>query len=181
MMGSGAAKTAAALSWTDQQGIAARLAAEVRLGGVPQILVAISRGGPVPAVMPSHHVEVRDLRVLTVVHTADDGVHAAKTGTRCVCRPQTLGDLGGVDVLLADDIAGSGKTLAAARAPVAARAPAGTRSVALAANAANGPAIAPEIPTTSGCSREPRSCSPGSVRRRRRQDRTGSVCQPCRR
>ncbi len=35
--------------------------------------MAISRGGLVPAVMLSHYLDVRDLRVLTVVHTVDDG------------------------------------------------------------------------------------------------------------
>ena len=134
------------LSWTDLQGSVERVAGEIRLGGVPQILVAISRGGLVPAVMLSHLLGVRDVRVLTIIHTVDDQVYAAKTAAARVCRPETVGVLEGSDVLLVDDIVGSGKTLAVARADVAAHSPGRIRSVALAANSARWPDDQPGRP-----------------------------------
>jgi hypothetical protein len=127
------------LSWPDLQEIVERVASEIRHGGVPQILVAISRGGLVPAVMLSHLLDVRDVRALTIIHTVDDQVYAAKTATVQVCQPETLGVLEGSDVLLVDDIVGTGKTLAVARADVAAHGPGRIRSVALTANAAKWP------------------------------------------
>jgi hypothetical protein len=85
-----AAREITEMTWPDLQRIITRIADEIRSGGTPQILVAISRGGLVPAVMLSHLLDVRDLRVLTISHTVDDQVYAAKTGTPRVRRPETL-------------------------------------------------------------------------------------------
>jgi hypoxanthine phosphoribosyltransferase len=134
------------LSWPDLQEIVTQVASEIRLGGVPQILIAISRGGLVPAVILSHLLDVRDVRVLTIIHTVDDQVYAAKTATAQVCRPETLGVLDGADVLLVDDIVGSGKTLAAACTDVTAHGPGRIRSAALTANAARWPDDRPGRP-----------------------------------
>ncbi|MFD0576173.1 phosphoribosyltransferase family protein [Dactylosporangium darangshiense] len=45
-----------------------------------------------------------------MVHTASDEIDAAKTAAPAVFNPSSLGDLTGLDVLVVDDIAGSGDT-----------------------------------------------------------------------
>jgi uncharacterized protein len=46
-----------------------------------------------------------------ITHTTADGVGAAKTEQPVIYRPDTLGDLDGLDVLVVDDIAGTGDTV----------------------------------------------------------------------
>jgi hypothetical protein len=82
--------------------------------GAPQTVVAVLRGGAVPAVWLSHRLGLRDVRVVEVVHTVDDSVHAAKIPEPAAVNPASLGDLSGRDVLVVDDIAGTGQTIAAA-------------------------------------------------------------------
>ncbi|WP_152363216.1 phosphoribosyltransferase [Microlunatus speluncae] len=79
----------------------------------PQTLVAVLRGGAVPAVLLAHRLGLRDLRTIEVTHTANDGRHAAKTPTPVVVNAESLGDLAGHDVVIVDDVAGTGHTLAA--------------------------------------------------------------------
>jgi hypothetical protein len=141
-----AAREITEMTWPDLQRIITRIADEIRSGGTPQILVAISRGGLVPAVMLSHLLDVRDLRVLTISHTVDDQVYAAKTGTPRVRRPETLGAIDGTDVLVVDDIVGSGKTLSIARTELATHHPGRIRTMALTANAAKWPPSQPGRP-----------------------------------
>lgn len=88
------------------------LTERVSTGGLPQTVVGIMRGGTVPAVWLAHRLGIRDVRAVEVVRTTGDGVNADKNPLPDVRNPASLGDLWDLDVLLVDDIAGSGVTLA---------------------------------------------------------------------
>ena len=98
-------------TWADVSVTVETLAGQVRADRMPDVLVGVLRGGIVPAVLFSHLLGVREVRAVEVVHTLDDTVNADKSGTPHVVNAATLADLTGMDVLLVDDIAGSGDTL----------------------------------------------------------------------
>ncbi|MFG3429500.1 phosphoribosyltransferase [Streptomyces californicus] len=125
------------LTW-DDIGVATRdLAEEVSAGGIPHTVVGIVRGGLIPAVWLAHRLGVRDVRTIEVTRTTGDGIHAAKTPLPSVRHPGSLGDLTGLDVLLVDDIAGSGATLAHTAGLVRNLGPARVRTAVLCVNRAN--------------------------------------------
>jgi hypoxanthine phosphoribosyltransferase len=100
------------LTWDDLGAATQALAEQVTAGGVPQAVVGIVRGGVIPAVWLAHRLGIRDVRTIEVTRTISDGINAAKTTLPTARNPASLGDLTGLDVLLVDDIAGSGATLA---------------------------------------------------------------------
>jgi hypoxanthine phosphoribosyltransferase len=102
------------LSWADIHAACACLAGEIRGGGLPDVVVGVSRGGLVPAVLVSHLLGLRDLRTLAITRTCSDTVGAAKLSAPAVRYPASLGSLQDLDVLVIDDVAGSGETIAAA-------------------------------------------------------------------
>lgn len=102
------------LTWEQIRGLVSRIADQAGLDGAPQTLVMVLRGGAVPAVWLSHRLGLRDVRAVEVVHTVADGANAAKTPDPAAANPASLGDLTGKDVLVVDDVAGTGQTLAAA-------------------------------------------------------------------
>lgn len=99
------------LTWPDVVETVDAIAGQVRTDRLPDVLVGVLRGGIVPAVLLSHQLGVRELRAVEVAHTLDDSINADKFGAPQVMNPASLGDLTGQDVLLVDDIAGSGDTL----------------------------------------------------------------------
>ncbi|MGC0314883.1 phosphoribosyltransferase [Kitasatospora acidiphila] len=100
------------LAWEDIGAATRALAEQAEAAGVPQVVVGIVRGGMIPAVWLAHRLGIRDVRSVEVTHTTSDGVNAAKTRLPTTRNTASLGDLAGLDVLLVDDIAGSGATLA---------------------------------------------------------------------
>ena len=102
------------LAWTTMQELVGQIAEQVSRDGTPQTLVGVLRGGAVPAVWLAHRLGLRDVRAVEVVHTLDDSTNAAKTPEPAAQNPASLGDLTGRDVLVVDDVAGSGETLASA-------------------------------------------------------------------
>lgn len=116
-----------ALSWQDVEAILGRLAEEVRADAVPQRLIAVARGGLVPAVLLSHRLGVRQLDVVHAATTIDDRPNAEKVGVTL----RLPADTGATDqsALIVEDIVGSGRTL---RAVVAALANVGIRADVLA-------------------------------------------------
>jgi hypoxanthine phosphoribosyltransferase len=90
-----------------------RIASAIRQGGTPQTVVAVVRGGMVPAVLLAHRLGTRDVRAVEVTHTIDDSTNAAKTAHPRARNTASLGDLSGRDVLVVDDVVGTGDTLAA--------------------------------------------------------------------
>ena len=100
------------MTWEDIDSATRTLAEQVEVAGVPQVLVGIVRGGMIPTVWLAHRLGVRDVRCIEVTRTTSDGINAAKTTLPTARNPASLGDLTGLNVLLVDDIAGSGATLA---------------------------------------------------------------------
>jgi hypothetical protein len=100
------------MAWEDIDAATRTLAEQVEAAGVPQVLVGIVRGGMIPAVWLAHRLGARDVRSIEVTRTTSDGINSPKTTLPTTRNPTSLGDLAGMDVLLVDDIAGSGATLA---------------------------------------------------------------------
>jgi hypoxanthine phosphoribosyltransferase len=123
------------LSWQDLTEIIVRLDHLVQQNGKPTTLVALQRGGLVPAVMLAHRFEVRNLLSLDLRSTIDDSVNAKKTQPRL--HHASLPPLDTEDVLLVDDIAGTGKTLRFAQRLVSDHSPARLRSLVCLVNRLN--------------------------------------------
>ncbi|MDQ2811186.1 MAG: purine phosphoribosyltransferase [Actinomycetota bacterium] len=102
------------LTWPQMQELVGQIADRASRDGAPQTVVAVLRGGAVPAVLLSHRLGLRDVRAVEVIHTLDDSVHSAKIPEPLAVNPASLGDLSGRDVLVIDDVAGTGQTIAAA-------------------------------------------------------------------
>lgn len=99
------------LTWSHTEELTHQLVAQADGDGLPETVVGIMRGGMIPAVMIAHQLGIRDVRTIEVTHTASDSINAAKTSAPACKNPASIGDLAGRDVLLVDDIAGSGATL----------------------------------------------------------------------
>ncbi len=102
------------LSWAEFTAITDHLAQAIRADGRPDVMVGILRGGIIPAVRLSHVLGLRDVRALDVTHTTADGVNAAKTPRPALRNSSSIGEVAGLDVLLVDDVAGTGETIAIA-------------------------------------------------------------------
>ncbi|SRR6266545_2094626 len=109
-----AADLGACFGWPDIEAIAGELAAMTACGGMPDTVVGILRGGMVPAVILAHLLGLRDIRAIEITHTAADGPLAAKTPRPVLRNPASLGEVMGLDVVVVDDVAGTGDTIAAA-------------------------------------------------------------------
>jgi uncharacterized protein len=125
------------LDWVALAAIAERVAGLARAGGVPDVVVGVARNGLVPAVIICHALGVRDLRSVHVTRTVADGADAGKTPEPVHRNIASLGDLTGADVLIVDDIAGSGATLRDVAGLVRAQGPATVRTAACVVNRAN--------------------------------------------
>lgn len=102
------------LDWPALSALVDGLADAVSADGPPDVVVGVLRGGMVPAVLLAHALGLRDVRAVDVTHTAFEGVDAAKTPRPTVRNAHSLGDLHGLDVLIVDDVAGKGETIATA-------------------------------------------------------------------
>src|SRR4051812_43237804 len=70
---------AVSLAWENVHDLIVGLARRAAADGVPDVVVAIQRGGLVPGVMLSHLLQVRSLVVFNIRRTIHDGVAAPKT------------------------------------------------------------------------------------------------------
>lgn len=104
------------------------------------MIVGVLRGGAVPAVTLAHALGLRTVRGVEVTHTTQDGPHAGKTPSPVAVNASSLGDLAGLDVLIVDDVAGTGDTLEVTARLVAASGAAAIRTAVWVLNEANWPA-----------------------------------------
>lgn len=125
------------MTWNDLAAVTERLAIEVAADGGPDVMVGVLRGGMVPTVLIAHQLGVRAVRALEVTRTLADGVDAAKSAEPVVANVGSLGALDGADVVLVDDVAGSGDTLYAAAAQVRLAGPSRLRTLVYAVNEVN--------------------------------------------
>lgn len=125
------------LTWDDIGTATRTLAEQVAAAGTPQAVVGIVRGGMIPAAWIAHRLGIRDVRTVEVTRTTSDGINPAKTTLPVARNPASLGDLTGLDVLLVDDIAGSGETLAYTVRMIRELRPLRVRTAVLAVNRAN--------------------------------------------
>ncbi len=137
---------AVTMSWDELTSLTGRIANEVTADGVPDILIGILRGGMIPAVMLAHALGSRQVRAVEVTHTAASGVNAAKT-----CRPllrnlASAGDVCGRDVLITDDVAGTGETAAYTADLMRLLGAARVRTAVWAVNEANWPTVSQVTP-----------------------------------
>lgn len=132
-------QTVVALDWESMRTLTGNLADLVSVHRRPDVIVGIVRGGMVPAVMLAHRLGVRDVRALALTHTTAEGVNATKSARPVLHNPNSIGDLMGCDVLVVDDVAGTGDTITAARDLVITHGAMRIRTAVCALNAANWP------------------------------------------
>ncbi len=96
-------------SWADIDGIVSNISRYLDRFPIDHI-VGISRSGLVPAVMLSHHLGVRPLSAINIMRTLNDEIYAEKTDPQ-YGEMQDLKHLREKNVLLIDDIVGTGLTL----------------------------------------------------------------------
>lgn len=107
------------VSWQRFHVLARRLAHRVRVSGYQvDTLVAIGRGGYLPARILSDFLNVLDLTSFKIEH-----YHATRKGRRAEVRYPLHADLSGRRVLLVDDVTDSGDTFAVALEHLAACGP----------------------------------------------------------
>jgi hypoxanthine phosphoribosyltransferase len=101
------------VSWASVQRLSHRLAMMIRKDKFhPEIVVAIARGGYVPARLLCDYLDLTDLRSIRIVHyTAGAAKQRTAELVEGLCH-----DLCGKQVLLVDDISDTGDTLELARA-----------------------------------------------------------------
>jgi uncharacterized protein len=101
------------LDWSEFTALVTALATRVT-DDVPDVVVGVLRGGVIPAVLFAHRWGLRDVRAMEITHTIAEGVNADKKNRPELVNPASLGEVAGLDVLIMDDVAGSGHTVAVA-------------------------------------------------------------------
>ncbi|MGB3444888.1 MAG: phosphoribosyltransferase family protein [Actinophytocola sp.] len=128
---------ALSLNWDQVDEYISTLADIIRHDGVPQTIIGILRGGMVPAVLLAHQLAVRDVRGIEVTRTLTEQPNGEKAARPQIVNPVSVGVLDiNADVLLVDDVAGSGATFDTSAALISHRV-ARVRRVALVVNTVN--------------------------------------------
>lgn len=100
------------VSWSEVEGLCRRLAGMVSSSGYqPDVVVAISRGGYVPARLICDYLDIMALTSIRTEHYLAGSVKQA----RVKIRDPLCADIQGLRVLLVDDVNDSGDTLEVAR------------------------------------------------------------------
>ncbi|MGW2049835.1 phosphoribosyltransferase [Streptomyces sp. NPDC001858] len=99
------------LDWQTIQELGYRLHLQIARDATPKTIVAIARGGLVPATIIAHLNKIDDVRVAYARHTSSDFAHSPMLPELILRNSASVGDLTGRDVLLVDDIVTSGATI----------------------------------------------------------------------
>jgi hypothetical protein len=91
------------------------LARQIRAAGRPDTILAIARGGLIPATLLAHALGARDVRVVLAQHTRTDDRNAATLPMPTIANTAGIGDLSARRVLIVDDVITTGATMAAVR------------------------------------------------------------------
>lgn len=95
-------------TWDDIQKLCKKLSEKIKKSGYsPDVVVAIARGGWIPARMVCDHLDIKDLYSVKTEHW---GVVATKTGEAKITQPLNV-NLEGKKVLIVDDVADTGDTI----------------------------------------------------------------------
>lgn len=98
------------VSWGDVYGLCRKLANKIRASGfTPDLIVAIGRGGYVPARILADLFGLMDLVAIRIEH-----YHGARKGAVARIRQPLSMDIGGRRILLLDDVSDTGETFAVA-------------------------------------------------------------------
>lgn len=97
------------LEWHDINNIILELSKNIK-NSVPDIIIAIQRGGLIPSVILSHSLGVREVITYDIRITVNDEVNSEKTSP-IVGSNLLLSKITNKDILIVDDISGSGETL----------------------------------------------------------------------
>lgn len=101
------------LSWQDFGRAADTLFEKVsRDGFVPDAVVALARGGLPLATVMAHRFALHDLRVVSIIRNTSDERYAQRAAPRLQWLAPPKQDWGPGNLLICDDIAGDGATLA---------------------------------------------------------------------
>ena len=95
-------------TWDDIVRLCDELARKIKKSGYkPDVIVAIARGGWIPARILCDHLDVRELYSVKTEHW---GIVATPTGEARITQPLNV-DLSGKNVLIVDDVADTGETI----------------------------------------------------------------------
>lgn len=134
---------AAVLSWAGVSAACALIGRQVTADGIPDVIVGVIRGGMIPAVLLSHALACRDVRGISLACTQCEGVNAAKAPRPVLANPGSAGQVTRRDVLIVDDVAGSGATARTAAMLLREAGAARVRLAVCAVNSLNWPAGGP--------------------------------------
>ena len=98
------------ISWEEIDQVVSSLAERIPQDGNPEIIVGIQRGGLIPSVILSHYLNVRYFLSFNINRTVNDDVNAEKT-TPALGRNIPFDEITHRDILLVDDIVGTGATI----------------------------------------------------------------------
>ncbi len=101
------------LFWNEFIQISQRLFENIQADGSPQVIIGLQRGGLIPAVRLSHLLGVRQFLSIPVSRTTSDAVFAHKiTPSVIPVQPDLLRQyITGKDILVVDDIVGTGESV----------------------------------------------------------------------
>jgi hypoxanthine phosphoribosyltransferase len=100
------------VSWEEIDRLTHALTAQVLAHGRPEVIIGLQRGGLIPAVMLSHLLDLQSLLALPVTRTGSDALYASKHPP-LIEQQQLLTSVIGKDVLVVDDVAGTGESMKA--------------------------------------------------------------------
>ncbi len=137
------------LLWNEFIHIIHLLSQGIQADGIPEIIIGLQRGGLIPAVCFSHHLGVRQFFSLPVSRTASDAAFADKTTPSIIqMQPGLFRQyITNQDVLVVDDIAGTGESMKEVLHLLASFAPLRIRSAICVVNRENWDAHNPQAPT----------------------------------